>query len=314
MRILAAALLAVPCVLGEVSVQRGENPWPEWPELRTVTEAQAVATRAEPDFSADRGAYAEPSDLAVSPEVGLAELEADPVPPRPIVTEAQFCEALTDAARTNDIPVAFFARLIWQESQFKYDEVSHAGAQGVAQFMPQTAVEVGLDDPFDPLKALSASARLLRKLRDQLGNIGLAAAAYNAGSGRIQNWLARRGPLPDETRNYVRRITGNSAESWTAEDQRVAVLRALPADASCAGVGGLSHDTGVMAVAVALAPDVRAVLEKVRLAEIAARRKAAELRRHLAHRGKGAKGTQVARAAGHKGQRGAGTRVASAER
>ncbi|MGD4944114.1 transglycosylase SLT domain-containing protein, partial [Xanthomonas citri pv. citri] len=62
----------------------------------------------------------------------------------------QFCHALREAAEASGIPVPFFARLIWQESRFKSNEVSQAGAQGVAQFMPETAAEVGLDDPFDP--------------------------------------------------------------------------------------------------------------------------------------------------------------------
>src|SRR3954462_8077927 len=121
--------------------------------------------------------------------------------------KADFCEALRQAAESSDIPVAFFARLLWQESRFRSDEISRAGAQGVAQFMPTTAAEVGLDDPFDPYKALPASAKLLQKLRDDFGNLGLAAAAYNAGSGRIQKWLAKQSELPQETRDYVRIIT-----------------------------------------------------------------------------------------------------------
>ena len=83
--------------------------------------------------------------------------------------------------KSSDIPVAFFARLLWQESRFRSGEVSRAGAQGVAQFMPSTAAEIGLDNPFDPYKALPASAKLLQKLRRDFGNLGLAAAAYNAG-------------------------------------------------------------------------------------------------------------------------------------
>ncbi len=84
----------------------------------------------------------------------------------PVSPAEQFCHALRQAAETSGIPVPFFARLLWQESRFKSDEVSQAGAQGVAQFMPEAAAEVGLDDPFDPIKALPASAKFLRKLRD----------------------------------------------------------------------------------------------------------------------------------------------------
>jgi len=93
--------------------------------------------------------------------------------------------------------------------------VSRAGAQGVAQFMPATASRRGLSNPFDPLEAIAESARLLRDLRREFGNLGLAAAAYNAGSGRVHDWLAGRGALPAETSAYVRIVTGYSPGQWT---------------------------------------------------------------------------------------------------
>jgi hypothetical protein len=124
------------------------------------------------------------------------------------------CQALFTSAQANDIPVQFFANLIWQESRLKADDVSKKGAQGIAQFMPSVAAEKGLDDPFDPLQALPASARLLRELRMEFGNLGLVAAAYNAGPGRVARWLERRVDLPRETRNYVVRVTGLSVDAW----------------------------------------------------------------------------------------------------
>ena len=130
---------------------------------------------------------------------------------------SRVCEAIKDAAEESGIPVSFFARLLWQESRFRSEVVSSAGARGIAQFMPQTAAEEGLSDPFDPLQAIPASAKFLRKLHNRFGNLGLAAAAYNAGGGRIEKWLSRRGPLPQETRVYVKIITGNKAEDWLAE-------------------------------------------------------------------------------------------------
>jgi len=93
--------------------------------------------------------------------------------------------------------------------------VSRAGAQGVAQFMPATASRRGLSNPFDPLEAIAESARLLRDLHREFGNLGLAAAAYNAGSGRVHDWLAGRGALPAETSAYVRIVTGYSPGQWT---------------------------------------------------------------------------------------------------
>ena len=126
----------------------------------------------------------------------------------------QNCLALAKAAAAHDLPLDFFVRLIRQESNFDPNSVSHKGAQGIAQFMPGTARWRGLADPFEPLQALYESARWLRELREQFGNLGLAAAAYNAGPGRVQDWLAGRGGLPGETRAYVRIITGRAAEEW----------------------------------------------------------------------------------------------------
>jgi hypothetical protein len=87
-------------------------------------------------------------------------------------------------------------------------------AQGIAQFMPGTAGERGVLDPFNPVHALPKSAEFLAELRDQFGNLGLAAAAYNAGPRRVQEWIAGTGPMPQETRSYVITITGSTVEDW----------------------------------------------------------------------------------------------------
>jgi hypothetical protein len=123
------------------------------------------------------------------------------------------------AAARHHLPVDFFTRLIWQESSFRLQVTSHAGAQGVAQFMPGTAAERRLTDPYDPEQAIPKSAELLADLRGRFGNIGLAAAAYNGGPARVEAWLAGRVMLPGETRNYVSAITGRTADAW-ADDAR----------------------------------------------------------------------------------------------
>ena len=142
---------------------------------------------------------------------------------------SSLCEALGTAAATHDLPADFFIRLIWQESRFKPDAVSRAGAQGVAQFMPETARLRGLENPFNPLEAITKSAELLRDLRREFGNLGLAAAAYNAGSGRVRDWLAGRRPLPSETRAYVRLVTDHSVEEWTGAQSSLLDKRSLKA-------------------------------------------------------------------------------------
>src|SRR5262245_26546962 len=129
------------------------------------------------------------------------------------MSREELCSTVAAAAQDEALPISFFSNLIWQESRFASDAVSAAGAQGIAQFMPKTAAAMGLDDPFDPLQALPASARLLHQLHARYGNLGLAAAAYNAGEPLVNKWL-RGGALPRETRNYVLTITGVPVEQW----------------------------------------------------------------------------------------------------
>jgi hypothetical protein len=134
-------------------------------------------------------------------------------------TTESLCPMIRSAAADNGLPVDFFARLIWQESRLNPNAVgpltrSGGRAQGIAQFMPSTAQERLLHNPFDPELALPKSAEFLRELRAQFGNLGLAAAAYNAGPQRVQDWLVKRRPMPSETQAYVRIITGHPLEEW----------------------------------------------------------------------------------------------------
>jgi len=133
-------------------------------------------------------------------------------PSRPLVET--ICPLMETEARKNGLPPVFFIRLIWRESGFRPNAVSHKGAQGIAQFMPVTAKERGLDNPFEPQSAIAHSARLLADHKKEFGNFGLAAAAYNAGAERVRDWLEGERSLPAETRAYVQFITGHSADSW----------------------------------------------------------------------------------------------------
>jgi hypothetical protein len=133
--------------------------------------------------------------------------------------------------------------VIWQESRFQSDAVgpvtrSGQRAQGIAQFMPGTANERRLLDPFDPVQALPKSAEFLNELRNQFGNLGLAAAAYNAGPRRVQEWLAGTGPIPQETRNYVAAITGSTVDEWAAAGKGGKMPAGTPTT-SCRGLMAL---------------------------------------------------------------------------
>ena len=146
------------------------------------------------------------------------------------------CPMIEEAAQDNGLPVEFFARLIWQESRFKPDEIgpmtrSGQRAQGIAQFMPGTAVEQGLYEPFNPIEALPKSGQFLAELRGEFGNLGLAAAAYNAGPQRVRDFLGGVRSLPAETRHYVRAVTGRSVEDWKSTKE-------VPAASGQEPVGG----------------------------------------------------------------------------
>ena len=139
--------------------------------------------------------------------------------------EQALCRLIEGAARSQKIPRDLLTKLIWQESSFRPNVVSPAGAQGIAQFMPGTAKERGLIDPFDPEQAIPKAAEFIAHLEQQFGNLGLAAAAYNGGPARVASWLAGRGGLPAETQNYVIAVTGRSAEEWAsdARDEKEAI-------------------------------------------------------------------------------------------
>ena len=219
--------------------------------------AQFVKTaEAAIDIPAQDGTSAilAPRDLPMPP--------ATPAPsPKPVVHRStqEVCDTLTRAAQRNDLPVAFFIRLLFQESGFKPGAVSRTGAQGIAQFMPKTADAMGLDNPFDPLEAIPASARLLRDLFERFGNLGLAAAAYNAGPKRIHDWLARKGKLPEETQGYVKTITGKPAESWKAASAGTPAIK-VPQRAPCQDAAGLLAYDGPDAIPVPPSAPRRTVL------------------------------------------------------
>jgi hypothetical protein len=191
--------------------------------------------------------------LALSPQPVRAEPQGDAAPPAvaetpkpetraraPRPSTEELCRTLAQAAADNALPVEFFTRLIWQESRFDPHAVSRKGAQGIAQFMPSTASGRGLADPFEPLLALRESASYLNELRTTFGgSLGLAAAAYNAGPGRVEAWLAGRGGLPAETRAYVLAVTGHSADVWALTQPPQWQASDIPKGVPCVELGKL---------------------------------------------------------------------------
>ena len=204
---------------------------------------------------------------------GVSMAHAETLPPSAVPV----CDIIAEAARAHALPPAYFTRLIWRESRFHPHALSPAGAQGVAQFMPGTAAERGLADPYAAREALQHSAAFLDELRGTFGNLGLAAAAYNAGPGRVTRWLAGQAELPLETQDYVAAITGHAAQDWRTkpapalrEDKdfscpRYAAIAAHePEPTRPAGIGGPSKPWAVILVGAPQRDKVMAEYAQVR--------------------------------------------------
>lgn len=110
------------------------------------------------------------------------------------------------AARKHGVPEDLFLRLVNQESRFNPKAKSHAGAIGLAQLMPGTARQLGVD-PTDPKQNLEGGARYLMEQYKTFGSWRLALAAYNAGPGAVRK---HKGVPPyRETKDYVKKIWGS---------------------------------------------------------------------------------------------------------
>ena len=225
--LLRAGLILLAVLLLPIGAAAGEAV----PEAAPPSPPAIPAAPGAPSTSAEPAA--EPPSAAPAAEAAKTEPTqaepAKPAEPQPPAappsaqanTREAICLMIESAAKAHDLPLEFFARVIWQESRFQpgaIGPVTRSGqrAQGIAQFMPGTANERRLLDPFDPVQALPKSAEFLAELRQRFGNLGLAAAAYNAGPRRVQEWIAGIGPMPLETRNYVLAITGATVDDWAS--------------------------------------------------------------------------------------------------
>jgi len=159
--------------------------------------------------------------------------------PRPFTT------AVADASKLTQVPSDWILAVMRQESLFRDDAVSRAGARGLMQMTPSTAIAVAKrwhlplpekDGTFDPPMDVQRGAAHLRDLLDKYGQLGLTLAAYNAGSIPVARWAPTRPMDADvwienipygETRNYVQRIIEHIvAFAWVrdAEPPRLATL------------------------------------------------------------------------------------------
>lgn len=126
--------------------------------------------------------------------------------PNPDSSHNAFDRFIQEAASAYNLPFAMIKAVIRAESSFNPHAVSHAGAMGLMQLMPATADSLNCADPFDPRSNILAGSQYLRILLDRYnGDVNLALATYNAGSGAV----ARAGGIPFEaTRRYIERVYG----------------------------------------------------------------------------------------------------------
>jgi soluble lytic murein transglycosylase-like protein len=135
-----------------------------------------------------------------------AEAKTESVPSFRGSYRGEYLEVAKAAARKHAVPEDLFLRLVQQESGWNPSATSHAGAQGLAQLMPGTAILVGVDIN-DPHQNLDGGARYLRMMYDKFGSWRLALAAYNAGPSAVQKHSGI--PPFQETKDYVRIILGS---------------------------------------------------------------------------------------------------------
>lgn len=130
---------------------------------------------------------------------------------------SEYAAKIHELALRFDLSPSLLEAVVWQESRWRADAVSHAGARGLAQLMPGTARYLGVD-PDDPMQNLEGGARYLREQLDRFdGDLEKALAAYNAGPGRV---IAADGiPNIRETRQYVAAIMGRLADHSRPEPQ-----------------------------------------------------------------------------------------------
>lgn len=131
----------------------------------------------------------------------------------------KYAATIAAAEIQHGLPRDMLARLLWQESRYREDIISGrvrspVGAQGIAQFMPATARELGID-PLNPAQAINAAGLYLARLYRMFGNWSEALAAYNWGMGNVQR--KGLGSAPRETRNYYSQILAdvNNANGTT---------------------------------------------------------------------------------------------------
>ncbi|GAA0737038.1 MULTISPECIES: lytic transglycosylase domain-containing protein [Sphingomonas] len=204
--------------------------------------------------------------FAITSPPGMAA--AQEVPPARTAV-APVASSIVEAARRFGLPEAWIWAVIRVESRGNAAAVSPAGAMGLMQVMPATwaamRTRYGLGaDPFDAHDNIVAGAAFLRLMLDRYGNPAAMLAAYNAGPGRYDDWVARRRPLPAETVAYVAQlgdVTGGSGVAGAAPDPlawtHAPLFIRVGADGPAAAPARADDTSGTLPLRIAAAEDAR---------------------------------------------------------
>jgi soluble lytic murein transglycosylase-like protein len=172
----------------------GEARWIAGPNVRQIQTTELAWQEAAPLAEV-------PAEAAIVPDYAVADtaLHAQAVP-------AAYAAKVAELSARFDLSPALIEAVVWQESRWQANAVSPVGARGLAQLMPGTAREMGVD-PDDPYANLEGGARYLREQLDRFdGDLEKALAAYNAGPGRVID--AGGIPRIRETQTYVASVMG----------------------------------------------------------------------------------------------------------
>jgi len=131
----------------------------------------------------------------------------------PTSGDPQIDRIIFEVGENQGVDPRFIHAVIWQESKYRPQARSHAGAQGLMQLMPATAKRFGCEHPDDPEENITAGTKYLSWLLKRFsGNVELALAGYNAGEGSVDKYDGI--PPYNETQNYVKIITGRYGKTY----------------------------------------------------------------------------------------------------
>lgn len=138
-------------------------------------------------------------------KVTKSEAPKAPASKGKVFSKTEYVKIACNTAKKYGVDERLVLAVIYQESKFKNNLTSPAGAQGLMQLMPATAKDLGVTNPMDPVQNIDGGVRLLKKLLDRYnGDVKKALAAYNWGPGNVNKYLAGKKSMPKETQNYIK--------------------------------------------------------------------------------------------------------------